>query len=511
MPKQGTNPLQENFMRVEEAEQLRLQGKLDRAQRICEALLREHDDYMAALHTLGLVYADKKNYKQSLNCLVRAVMLDPGSWSTLTALSGVYLELHANEMAALTLEQARAIKPQDANILVTLGEIYREEREYELAKDAFSQAMQIEQDLVPAAKGYGWVCMYLGQYAEAARTFENLVKRGADSLEVLTALAYLPPSLISIDLLSELSKLTDRRAKHEGPSAPQETAFDSTIAFLRASALDKVERHKDAWDQFVPANRVMFDKLQSDLRDSLQRERAVLSLLRSNPIKAAPNDGQQPISLFILGPSRSGKTTMESLVATLEGVKQGYENPIVDNSIRRTFQRAGLLTTSYFEVLPPQLYSQCRELYLEELARRAATAKVFTNTHPARIFDAALIANVLPNARFIFLKRNLEDIVLRIYQRRYREWNSYSYDLKATRDYVNWYYEMIDLMAQKLPNAVRVIHYEDMIADPSEALRTAAELCGLLMSEQQLPDIGDDRNCAEPYRHFMTEMLANAN
>jgi tetratricopeptide (TPR) repeat protein len=122
-PLRGTNPLQDSFIQLDRAEQLRLEGKLDRAQKICETLLRAHPDYMAALHTLGLIYADKKNYERSLDYLVRAVMLNPRSWSTLTALSGVYLELDANEMAAQALEQARDIKPQDANVLVTLGEI----------------------------------------------------------------------------------------------------------------------------------------------------------------------------------------------------------------------------------------------------------------------------------------------------------------------------------------------------------------------------------------------------
>src|SRR5712691_7185779 len=103
------NPLQDSFIKLDEAEQLRQQGKLDRAQKICEALVREHPDYMAALHTLGLVLADRENYEQALNCLVRAVMLDPRSWTTLTALGGVYLRLEAKEMAALALEQARAI------------------------------------------------------------------------------------------------------------------------------------------------------------------------------------------------------------------------------------------------------------------------------------------------------------------------------------------------------------------------------------------------------------------
>ena len=38
---------------------------------------------------------------------------------------------------------------------------------------------------------------------------------------------------------------------------------------------------------------------------------------------------------------------------------------------------------------------------------------------------------------------------------------------------------MADLLAQKLPNIVRVIRYEDMVADPATALRAAADLCGL--------------------------------
>src|SRR5207249_8962631 len=101
------------------------------------------------------------------------------------------------------------------------------------------------------------------------------------------------------DLLPELTKLTDKRANQEGGRPPQETSsFDNTVAFVPAAALDKMGRYKEAWEQFVPANRAMFAKLQSDFRDSLERERTILSLLRSNPIKTATIEGQQPISLF---------------------------------------------------------------------------------------------------------------------------------------------------------------------------------------------------------------------
>src|SRR6266436_4500959 len=121
---------------LEEADRLRQQGKLDRAEAICYPLTRRHPGYVAALHTLGLVYLDKGDFERSLDCLVRASMLDPTSWMTLTALSLAYLRLGASEMAAQTLERALAIRPQDASIFASLGEIHREEREYDVAQRA---------------------------------------------------------------------------------------------------------------------------------------------------------------------------------------------------------------------------------------------------------------------------------------------------------------------------------------------------------------------------------------
>jgi Flp pilus assembly protein TadD len=501
-PPRGKNPLQDSYIQLDHAEQLRLQGKLDRAQKICETLLREHPDYVAALHTLGLVYADKRNPQQALNCLVRAVMLNPRSWSTLTILSGVYLELDAPDMAAQTLEQARAIKPNDVNVLVTLGEIYRKEREYEFAKDAYTRALEIEPDHVEAAAGLGWAYSYLGDDVDAAAKFEAIVRRTSPPVEIFMALASLPSSLVTIDLLAEIEKF----ARNAGRS---DADFENAVAFIRAGALDRAGDYKEAWEQAVSANRKVHLEMTEELRDLSERQRTTMAALRRTSVTNAPNsrDGKQPISLFILGPSRSGKTTMERLVATLDGVKRGYENPSVDIAIRRAFQTAGLLTNNYFEVLPPELYPLCRDIYTEELARRAGSAKVFTNTHPARIYDAALMATVFPDVRFLFMKRDLDDTVLRIFQRRYREGNPYAYDLKTAHAFVRWYHEMMDLMAAKLPDKVRIIRYEDMVADPTGALQVAADLCGLAMHGSPLPSIGDDRSSAEPYRQFMSVLL----
>jgi tetratricopeptide (TPR) repeat protein len=494
------NPLQEAYGQLGEAEELRLQRKLDRAESICASLIRRYPDYVGALHTLGLILADRGNYERALEYLTRAAMLNPRDWKTYTALSGVYLRLDAPEMAAQVLEQAQRIKPKDSNILVTLGEIYKDEREYELAYDAYREALALEPGLLPAAFGLADTCQDLGRNAEAAELYEEFVKRRPGWFPPVFALSTLPRSVIHIDLLAELDKAV--RGKDD-----DKAEFEASFGFARAAALDKAGRPAEAWNDLVPANRAVFRRMQEERRARRERERDSLARIRSRPVRPKGDANGLPVSLFILGPSRSGKTTMEALVTTLSGVKRGYENPIVENAIRRTFQSAALITSGAVENMPAMLYPLCQEVYAEELGRRAGSAKVLTNTHPGRIHETTQIAHVFSNVRFIFVKRNLEDNVLRIYQRSYTRGNSYSYDLKAAREHVLWYHEMMDVLAAMLPDIVRIIRYEDMVADPAAARRMAAELCGLPVPEGPLPSIGDDRGCAEPYRQFMAPAL----
>jgi tetratricopeptide (TPR) repeat protein len=497
----ASHPSQGVYEQLQKAESLRLQGHLDRAITLCQPLVGRYPDYYGALYTLGLIYADKGQYPQALGLLVRAVMLNPRSWKALTALSTTYVALGANEMAAQTLEQARLINPESPEMFATLGEIYRAEREYELASDAFSTALGLDARLDAAAIGLGMCCMQLGRYSESAKIFEGQINRGNRPLVALSALADLPQSLVTVDLLTEIAKASPEKSTNKAD-------FDSAVAFIKAAALDKMGKVDETWELLTSANRTIYLKREQDVRAVNETQLAALEQLKRSKIKPfTDDDPSKAISLFILGPSRSGKTTIEALVATLGGVKRGYENPIVENSVRRTFQLAGLLTERAFDLLPPALDVQCRNLYTEELLRRVGPAKVFTNTHPARIYDAVRIASTLPNVRFVFVKRNVDDNLLRIFMRRYSVGNSYSYDLKAGRQHIDWYNDMIDTLAEKLPTISRVVRYEDVIADPGATLQLVADLCGLPGGHDVFPDFGDDRDCSRPYRALLAAAL----
>jgi len=491
--------LRESFVRLQQAEQLRQSARFDEAQAICESLLQSHPDYAGALHTLGLIAGDREDHQQALNYLVRAAMLNPRNWMTLTALSGVYLRLGAVEMAKQTIEHAQRIEPKQASALILQGDIFREDREYELACNAYRQALVIEPSLVAAAIGLGWCLADLGEYRQAAEVFENLVQRGIPLVEPLRALASFPAAVVRIDLLPQLDKVH----RQQDESVAQ---FERAIAFIRAVGLHRAGRHAEAWEQAVQANRRVFIAMQADVKRLDECRRASLATLQKHHQRSkfrGGGDGRQPISLFILGPSRAGKTTMEKLVSNLPGVKRGYENPIVENTVRRTFQVSALPPDSALSSLPTPAYPLCRTLYDEELARRLAGAKVFTNTNAGCLFEAAYIVSAFENVRFIFIKRNMDDNLLQIFMREYQGGNPYGYELKAVREHILWHHRMTDLMAEMFPDIVRVIRYEDMIANPTASLRTAAELCGLSIPDGLLPTLAGDSDCSAPYRQLM--------
>jgi Flp pilus assembly protein TadD len=485
---------------LEEADQLRQQGKLDRAEAICYPLARRYPGYVAALHTLGLVYLDKGNFERALDCLVRASMLDPANWMTLTALSLAYLRLGASEMAAQTLDKALAIRPRDASIFSSLGEIHRQEREYEIAQQAYRQALTLDPNMETPAVGRALCLSALGQSAEAGNVLREAYGRGIRSLNLLHVMTTLPPDTVRVDILGALDQLAASRNMADA-------AFENKFLFARAAALDAAGRHAEAWETVVAANRPLAIEYRAELKAHMaRRERSLARLRTASPRAAQPSAGrEQPISLFILGASRSGKTSLERLISSLDGAKAGCEVPIVEKAVRRSFQAAAIPATSHLEDLPADLLSSFHKMYLEDLARRAGPARVFTNTLPGHIHNARLLASVIPNARFLLLKRSLEDVAWRIYLTKYLSGNPYAYDLKAIREYLDWYNTMVDLIAEKLPDIAHVVSYEAMADDPAATLRRAAELCGLGVKDSPMPALPNDRGCSTPYREFIKQ------
>jgi tetratricopeptide (TPR) repeat protein len=468
-----------------------------------EKALTTFPNYAEAHNNLGNAIAALGRHQAAIAHYEKALTLRPDFVDAYHSLGIALSNLGHPDAAIENYTKALAIRPDYIEAQLGLASALVTLDRYEEAMAQYDKVLALKPNCIEALAARAHLLMRMGRDAEGAELFTDLVKRGEHSIGALLALSTVP-SLVDFDLLSELDKVVGADLENKVQS--------EDAAFVRAAALDRAGRYAEAWECLTSVNRLIFTAAREEFDIETNRQRVSLERLRNNPIvpAAANVPPNQIILLFILGPSRSGKTTLERLVNTLPDVSRGYEGfSAVDHAFRQTLEANALSLKTLLEDLPRTLHPFCRNTCVDELLRVAGPTKVFTNTRPGRMFTADIIAAVFPNVRFLCVKRNVDDTALRIYQRRYRSGHSYAYDVKAARAHVVWYHEAIDLLYRKLPELVRVVQYEDMVANPGITLRTAAHLCGLPMTEQPLPSIGDDSGCAAPYRDFIAAELTH--
>ncbi len=501
-PMRFSERLNDAYGRLAEAQAARDAGRISASIKILEPLIDDYPDYVAALHNLGLAHLAKQAYWPALSCFVRASMLNPEDWTILTSLAQCYVGLESNEMAIHVLEQARAFEEDKAEIHYTLGVIYEREREYEAAAQSFRRALELDPDHIGAVLSSGQISVHLGDFEQAADAFARSHKTKPGLLAPIVASAQLPTGFARFDVPAALDQV--RREKHENLEDHQ-----IRLAFANAHLLHRSGEHKAAWDMLRRANRPLRRRIEDDVARHKQRRVARLEMAREHVASGTcgiPDDERYPVSLFIVGTSRSGKTTLERTLSATSGVKRGYENPIVERAVTATAQTAGLLTIRQLGDLPIELYGKFRGIYLKHLLTRADGAKVFTSTHPGRTSDVGLLSRIVPNARFVFVNRNRNDAALRIFMKHFREGgNFYAYDMGDVLAELDWCSAMFDVWENVKSVQHTTVSYEDLVVDPVAELTKLGELCALEIDTQTIPPTGDDRSCGEPYAAWIAD------
>jgi tetratricopeptide (TPR) repeat protein len=496
--KQNSPPIPGAHARLLEAEALRRAGHLEKAQSLCEAILAQHPTYVGALQTLGAVHSVRDNPRQALSCFMQAAMFCPKDWVNLTNLATALLKSGGRQLAQCLIEQAKALKPDDSEIYRVLAEIHREERQYQLAAECFRKAHDLAPPNFETAHALGDCYFQMGFMTAAAAALELAHKLEPRSVHVLYSLSQLPSHARTIDLQAAL----DRARRTEALSHEE---FETALCFVKASVLERNRKYRESWEQLVAGNRRnIAAHAEIHRRNTARMTDALKQAHRyERPPDLPAWRSDCPVSLFILGPSRSGKTSLEFLLSHVTGVKRGYESCFAEKAAKRTSQQSGLLTIGNPDGLPASLDNRFAEIYVDEITSFAGDAKIVTDTYPAMISYVGKVAGSIPNCRFVFMKRNNSDLALRIFMRLYKAGNHYGYDLKTISEYVTWYNELAALWLEKFPEVSIQVDYEDMIVDPRAIVERVARLCGAVAAEVPLPGLCDDRGCSLPYQAFM--------
>ena len=139
--------------------------------------------------------------------------------------------------------------------------------------------------------------------------------------------------------------------------------------------------------------------------------------------------GKGLTKLFIMGPSKSGKSSLEHILSASPYVKTLYEtikhNELIKND-------GGGKDSS--ELLFENLFSQSEGKLLDE------GYEVVTCTNPGSIFYSDYLIDMLPDTYFIVIKRDSKDVSPEIFTTEYKTENIHSSDANEISNYLDVYY-----------------------------------------------------------------------
>ncbi|MEX0808676.1 MAG: tetratricopeptide repeat protein [Dongiaceae bacterium] len=474
--------------------------------------------HVAGLADCGTVLVALGREGDAIASYDAALALDPAYMPALFPRAKTLVRAGRHSAAMDDLDRVLALYPNHLDATVERAKLLRIFGDDDTAIAEFGRALALNPGFTRAKLALANLYVVQNRYVEAAAIYRAVLatfhddgrdQEGTKIGNLLIGWSRLPPEHIDTDLMPWFAK-----AKPPAGVDPGNPDFQAHLAFAKAKLLHDRGDHDEAWLTVSLGNALKY----REIGDPARRYRDIWRDAQARLEGAAPtlattmrDDPKMPIWLFLFGASRSGKTTLETLAASLPDVQPGYENRLIEIARQRVAAESGLAPDTPIAEFASAERARFQATFDPMVRARAGAARVITCTLPGYIEMIPELAGLVPNLRFAFVRRDPDDNAFRIYMNLYKEERfRFAYDMRGIRDYLAFYDAMIDRLAASLPERSMVRHYEEIVADPAAARASLALLCGLPAPSDMPPALGDDRGCSLHYRAAMGAALTAA-
>jgi len=163
-------------------------GNLDEAEKLYGDLLDEYPTQADALHYLGVINLQRRQFDEAVRLIQRAVLARPGYVDAIVNLGYGLNATGRFEAAVEQFEQALAIGPATAPVLSNLGGSLQQLGRYADAIERFEAALQLQPDLHESRRSLADALLKSGRVADALREIRKATASGQLSLAMQVSL-----------------------------------------------------------------------------------------------------------------------------------------------------------------------------------------------------------------------------------------------------------------------------------------------------------------------------------
>ena len=477
--------------------------------------------------------APSEQWLEQVDSALRTGGMDAGSRAALQALAdGVEHPLVFNlaasahyrqgrfDQAAQLLERARALSPNDAHVLNSLGVCQKALGRMDSALQSYDAAVRLDSGLAAAHFNRGTVLEELTDIKGARSAYERAAELDHRYVEPLASLAWL-------DALAGDVAAARERATRALALAPANVLARMALA---SADVQQGELEPAATGLFSlvqdpalsPVNRSIVLGLVGDLQDAegnyskafaaYQASNEELRALHAGTFEAPgqetalghvrrladwfgaaeserwrtappaePGHGGLKAHIFLVGFPRSGTTLLENVLAAHPEVVSLEEKDCLEAqqteylSSGKGLERLSLINSEEATRHREAYWTMVRSFGVEPRGR------VFIDKMPLNSVLLPIVAKLFPKARVLFARRDPRDVVLSCFRRRFAL-NASMYELLTlvgTAAYYDAVMSLSELYRGLLPLPQHVVRYESLVDDFEATARSACDFLGL--------------------------------
>jgi tetratricopeptide (TPR) repeat protein len=472
---------------------LQLDGQLEAAIFHFHQAVKNKPDFVDAYFNLGNLLRKRKSSQAATLCFQKIIDISSNNSDAWFSLGDTLFQIEEYHRSLECFNRCLAINPGEVKASIKICQLMVEFGHVEKAVTEYQNLLIDHPNEAEIYFQLGQTQEYQGDTLKAVENFLKAFQYNSHHPGVIFALASLPQEVLTDTELQDLKKSYIKIS----PKLKMHTRL-----FIEAHILRHFGKLDDSWNRYMRANHAIYSQRHEKAENTSEFQKKLLLKRRSQLPPKSVQDATQPISLFVLGPSRSGKTTIERILGTSPLVARGYENPPF-LSLLHSYSINGKPAERLSD-LSPEAKRDFLTRYRAHIEHVCKDRGIFTDTSPDRMLDAWDIADLVPNSFFIFVKREPIDTAVGIFQQHYHSGIHYAYHPTTIRDHLSWYRDMQEILSKKLGDRAIIIHYEDLLNNPLSEVSRLETLLGMPLNYKIPEEFLLKRNIApNPFRkHF---------
>ena len=421
--------------------------------------------------------------------LERALRLSPGYLAARVDYTVLLMARRLHLPALRQSEHLLASDPNNLDYMQIRADASVQMERFDEALRLFELILQRQPRNTQALNSYGSLLKTVGRREESVTTFRKLLSIAPASGGAYFGLSELKANYLTEADVSEMARhLAEGIADHGSRKcmayalgATLERAHDyersfRAYAFGAAACREEIADTEKAYDP---------DKFES----RLERMRHIFTA--ANMAKcAAPENAAKPAvtPIFIVGMPRAGSTLVEQILASHSQVEGTRELPVVSQLVKNVGMSRVLVNNDVYpervvELSRAQLDALGQEC-LDGIAEyRTTTLPYVIDKRPWNWLDACFIKLILPQSKFIDIRRRPMAAGFAMFKQLLPEDASFSFDLRHLGHYYRNYVRFMDHVESVMPGSVLQVSYPKLVDDTETEIRRMLDYCGLPFEE----------------------------